>query len=303
MFVKACHSCLGLGHSSFHSGRRRGYFGWQKEGAMTRVQDGFENHLGKTRCGKRVAGLLLLLLCNIPTAASADPPQANADALLKSAYDNWRASSSNTEVRMTVHRPSWERELVLKSWTQGDDHALVRFTFPARDANNATLKIGDDTWVFNPKLNQVIKLPTSMLAQSWMGSDFSYDDLAKSDDILVRYTHKISAVTHKDGHAIYQIEATPKAHAPVVWGKRIVEVRDDGVMMGESFFDQDMKLVRSMKTEQIATIGGRPYPQTMTMRPAGKADSWTQTETISGKFNEELPDYLFTISNLQNRRD
>jgi len=270
---------------------------------MTIGHDGSEGHLKTVRHGKRAGGLLLLLLCCVSTGACADPPQADAEALLKSAYDNWRASSSTTEVRMTVHRPSWERVLELKSWTQGDDHALVRFTAPARDANNATLKVGDDTWVFNPKLNQVIKLPTSMLAQSWMGSDFSYDDLAKSDDILVRYTHKISAVIKKDDHLVYNIEATPKAGAPVVWGKRLVEVRDDGVMLGESFFDQDMKLVRSMKTEEVATIGGRPYPKTMTMRPAGDADSWTQTETISGRFNEGLPEYLFTISNLQNKRD
>ncbi len=65
---------------------------------------------------------------------------------------------------MTVHRPDWERRMEIKAWTRGDDDALVRFISLAKDAGNATLKTGDDTWVFNPELNQVIKLPASMMA-------------------------------------------------------------------------------------------------------------------------------------------
>lgn len=125
------------------------------------------------------------LSCVTGTAARAAP---SAGELLKAAFDNWRATSSTTEVAMTVHRPDWERSLHMQDWTRGDDDALVRFTAPAQDAGNATLKLGDDTWVFNPKLNQVIKLPASMMAQSWMGSDFSYNDLAKANDLLTKYT-------------------------------------------------------------------------------------------------------------------
>ncbi len=110
---------------------------------------------------------------------------------MRAAFDNWRAKSSQTEITMIVHRPDWERSMTMKAWSRGDDDGLVRFIAPAKDAGNATLKKGDETWVFNPKLNQVIKLPASMLAQSWMGSDFSYNDLSKSDELLTDYTHKI----------------------------------------------------------------------------------------------------------------
>jgi len=226
----------------------------------------------------------------------------DADALLRTAFDNWRAKSSTTEVAMTVHRPDWERSMEIKAWTRGDDDALVRFTAPAKDAGNATLKTGDDTWVFNPKLNQVIKLPASMMAQSWMGSDFSYNDLSKANDLLTKYTHRIID-TQKDGaHTIYVIEALPKPGAPVVWGKQVVKVRDDGVMMGETYYDQDMKPVRAMTTEKVAAIGGREYPVLMTMRPSDDPEKWTQLETRSGSFNIDLPNYLFTLSNLQNPR-
>ncbi len=228
---------------------------------------------------------------------------ANPDTLLRAAFDNWRAKSSVTEITMTVHRPDWERTSRMKAWTQGDDNALVRFTAPAKDAGNATLKLGNDTWVYDPKINQVIKLPASMLAQSWMGSDFSYNDLAKAEDILTQYTHRLLDTGHDGDRAIYTIEAIPKPDAPVVWGKLVVRVRDDGVMMGETYFDQDMKPVRTMTTDKVGELGGRMYPLVMTMRPAGNSTKWTRIETTFGRFDVKQPGYVFTLSNLQNPRD
>ncbi len=247
--------------------------------------------------------LAALLFATFATFVGSVKAAPNADALIRAAFDNWRAKSSQTDVTMTVHRPDWERSLEMKAWTQGDDDALVRFVAPAKDAGNATLKLKSETWVFNPKLNQVIKLPASMLAQSWMGSDFSYNDLSKADDLLTLYIHKLLA-SEKDGtHTIYTIEADPKPGAPVVWGKLTVKARDDGVMMAETFFDQDMKPVRVMTTDKVGRIGGREYPVVMTMRPVGEPGKWTRIETRSGSFDVTVPSYVFTLSNLQNPRD
>ena len=226
----------------------------------------------------------------------------DADAILQRAFDNYRAGSSTTSVGMTVHRQDWERHFDLKAWTRGQDDALVRFVAPAKDAGNATLKLGRDTWVFNPKLNQVIKLPASMMSQSWMGSDFSYNDLAKSNDIITEYTHRLLATEQAGGHTVWTIEAVPKPGAPVVWGKIVLKIRDDDVVTEETFFDQDMKPARRMQTDKIATLGDRPYPVTMTMHPLDAPDQWTRVDTSDGHFNVKVPEYFFTLSNLQNPR-
>ena len=251
----------------------------------------------------RLVALTLTALAALPAQVLAAPTASKADTLVRMAFDNWRANSSVTEITMVVHRPDWERSMTMKAWTVGDSDALVRFTAPAKDAGNATLKKADETWVFNPKLNQVIKLPASMLAQSWMGSDFSYNDLSKADDLLTKYTHKIVSEKVADGHKVYTIDAIPKPAAPVVWGKLQVVVRDDGVMLAETYFDQDMKVVRRMTTSKVAKIGGREYPASMTMKPANEPGKWTKIETTSGQFDITIPRYLFTLSNLQNPRD
>jgi outer membrane lipoprotein-sorting protein len=226
----------------------------------------------------------------------------DADTILRKAYENYRSQSSEAGVAMTIHRPAWERHLELKAWTRGQDDALVRFTAPPKDAGSATLKLGRDTWVYNPRLNQVIKLPASMMSQSWMGSDFSYDDLAKSTDIITDYTHRLVGSATSGGHTAWTIEAVPKPGAPVVWGKVAITVRDDYVLLEETFFDQDMKPARRMTAGKVGLISGRPYPVSMTMNPLDQPGQWTRTETVDARFNAALPAWLFTLSNLQNPR-
>lgn len=242
----------------------------------------------------------LLLSVLLPALACAAPPDPGR--LIKKALDNWRGDSSYTQVTMTIHRPDWERAMSMESWTHGEDDALVRFTAPAKDAGNATLTLGKDMWIFNPRLNQILKLPASMMAQSWMGSDFSYNDLSKANDILTEYNHKLTGSETRDGHTVYVIDALPKPEAATVWGKQVIRVRDDGVLLGEDYYDQDMKVVKSMTTDEVGPLGGRQYPLVMTMKKAGEADEWTQISFQSGEFGLKLPDALFTRSNLRNPR-
>ncbi|HEV2364023.1 MAG TPA: outer membrane lipoprotein-sorting protein [Caulobacteraceae bacterium] len=240
-----------------------------------------------------------IVLIMVGGAARAAP---DAQALVRKAFDNWRGGSSQSSLTMRIHRPSWERSMSMQAWTEGDDKALVRFTAPAKDAGNATLTVSGRTWVYDPKLSQTIALPASMMAQSWMGSDFSNDDLSKSEALLTDYTHRIVGETREDGRTVYSIEAIPKPGAPVVWGKQVVKVRDDGVFLAETFYDQRMRPVRAMTTDKVAQIGGRPYPAEITMRPAGKPGEWTTVTTLRARFGLKLPAYTFTLSNLANPR-
>lgn len=247
----------------------------------------------------KFGAMLVVLGLGWGAAVQAAP---DPSALVKSAFDNWRGKTSYTEIHMSIHRPDWSRDLAMESWTRGDDDALVRFTSPAKDAGNATLKLGVAMWLFNPKLNQIIKLPASMMAQSWMGSDFSYNDLAKANTVLTDYRHRLLKTETADGHKVYTIEAVPKPDAAVVWGKQVLRIRDDGVILDETYYDQDMQPVREMTTFKVGRLGDRPYPVGMEMKPLNKPGHWTRIEVSKGRFNLTLPGYLFTQSNLRNPR-
>jgi outer membrane lipoprotein-sorting protein len=233
-----------------------------------------------------------------PGAALAQDPQA----ILRAAFDNWRANSSHAVAEMTIRGSHGTRTLTMESWTEGSNKALVRFVAPARDAGIATLQNGRRTYVFNPKLNQVIQLPASAMQQSWMGSDFSYNDLSKTEQIITDYTHRLLGSEQSGGHTVYVIEAIPKRGKPIVWGKQVLRVRDDNVLMGQQFYDQNGNLVREMVADRIGNLGGRPYPVQLTMRSLDKPGQWTRITTQSAEFGIRLPGYLFTRSNLQNPR-
>ena len=250
------------------------------------------------------AALLMsaVAFCALNTAAVRADDTPDPAELVNSAIEYWRGDTSYIDVEMTVHRPDWERTLRMSGWTRGRADALIRFTEPAKDAGNATLKLAQSMWIFTPKLNQVIKLPASMMAQSWMGSDFSYNDLAKSDQIIDQYTHELVSSDEANGHTVYTIDSTPRHDAPVVWGKQRLRIRDDFVLLEEAYFDQDMQLVKQLEATKVDTLGGRPYPVVMRMTNLTEDDHWTEIHYADATFNLALPDYLFTLSNLSNPR-
>lgn len=243
---------------------------------------------------------LVLLLPVVPDARAAGGTP-DAAALVKEAIDYYRGAASTAKVVMTIHRPDWQRTMTIEAWTKGTRDSLFFIVAPAKDKGNGTLKKGREMWTYNPKVNRVIKLPPSMMSQAWMGSDFSNNDLAKSDSIIDDYQHTVETVTESDGHKVYVIRSVPKPAAPVVWGMQRLYLRDDRILLREDFFDEDRQLVKTMTGSDIRMLGGKLFPRIWRMQKAEVTDEYTQLEYRELKFLPDLPDRLFTITSLKTR--
>lgn len=244
---------------------------------------------------------LLLILLVIPALGTAE--ERDAKSIVRDAIDHWRGVSSYTEMTMIIHRPDWERSMTMRAWTKGDDHSLVRVVEPKKDRGNGTLTDDNSMWSYSPKINRVIKIPSSMMGQSWMGSDFSNKDVARADEIVDEYEHSMLSTEEVDGIIVYEIEAIPHEDAAVVWGSEVLRIREDHVVLEHSFFDQDGELVKSLQTMEIADMGGRTIAKRQRMNKADKPDEWTEIQVIEVDYDVELNDSLFTLSNLRNPRD
>jgi len=244
--------------------------------------------------------LLFLIVCFIAFPLHSSPPQARE--LIQQAMDHWRGLSSYSEMTMTIHRPDWQRSMSMRSWTQGDKTSLVRITLPKKDAGNGTLTKGNNMWTFAPKVNRIIKIPSSMMSQNWMGSDFSNKDISKSTDILDEYDHRLVETREERGHSVYVIESIPHEDAAIVWGKEILFIRDDYILLEQQFWDQDGVLVKTMKTSEIKQLGGRTVASTIRMFRQETPDEWTEISVQNIQFDQSNPDFLFTLSNLRNPR-
>jgi outer membrane lipoprotein-sorting protein len=203
---------------------------------------------------------------------------------------------------MTIHRSDWERSFSMQAWTEGDKLSLVRVTEPKRDAGNGTLVKDQNMWTFSPKINRILKVPSSMMNQSWMGSDFSNKDISKSTDIIDQYDHRLLKSENLDDHVVYTIESIPHEEAAVVWGKEIVSVRDDFVMLRQEFWDQDDILVKKMEATEIAIMDDRTIASRMRMQKLETPDEWTEMVVDDIDFDVKMADNLFTLSNLRNPR-
>ena len=236
------------------------------------------------------------------TTTSVRAQEVDAKQLVNDAMDHWRGLTSYSEITMTIHRSDWERKMTMRAWSQGDKLSLVRVTEPKKDAGNGTLLNDKNMWTFSPKINRIIKVPSSMMSQSWMGSDFSNKDISKSTDIIDQYDHELTRKEERDGHAIFTITSIPHEEAAVVWGKEVLTIRDDFVLLEQQYWDQDDTLVKSMKTLHVEEMGGRPVATIMRMGKQETPDEWTEILTSTIEFNLDLPANIFTLSNLRNPR-
>lgn len=228
--------------------------------------------------------------------------EIDAKKIVLQAIDLWRGKTSYALTEMTIHRPEWQRSMKMEGWTRGMKDSLIRFTYPPKDADNANLKLDNEMWIFTPKLNRVTKLPASMMTQSWMGSDFSYNDLAKSDQVVADYTHTLLKTAKENGYTVYWIEAIPHDDAPIVWGKEVLKIREDFVMLEDAYYDQSMQLVKTLKTLEVKTFSNRPFASKLKITRADKPDQWTQINTTQAWFDIDIPDSLFTLGNLKRPR-
>ena len=198
--------------------------------------------------------LAVLLVTAFMTAAA---EERDAAQIVRDAIDHWRGLTSYTEMTMVIHRPDWERSMTMRAWTKGQEQSLVRVIEPKKDRGNGTLTDENSMWTFSPKVNRVIKVPSSMMAQSWMGSDFSNKDIARADDIIDQYDHTILKSEEVDGIVVHEIESIPHEDAAVVWGREVLRIREDHVVLEHAFYDQDGALVKKLVSLDVGEMGGR----------------------------------------------
>lgn len=243
---------------------------------------------------------ILAGLVAVSSLAPAILPAQSATEIVRKAEDKARGNQAYGEMKMTIVRPNWTREITMKSWTKGEDYSLVVVTAPARDKGTAFLKRGREIWNWQPSIDRSIKMPPSMMMQSWMGSDFTNDDLVKQSSMVSDFTHKLLGKETVDGREAYKIAFTPKADAAVVWGKIImwIDVKDY-IELKVEFYDEDGYLVNTMYGKNIKTIGGRTLPTRLELIPADKDGQKTIVEQLALDFNVKLDESYFSVQNLK----
>ena len=220
--------------------------------------------------------------------------------IVRKADLNMRGESSESEIVMTIVRPNWIRSITMKGWSIGTHYSMVHITAPARDAGTSFLKRRNEIWNWVPNIGRTVKLPPSMMMQSWMGSDFTNDDLVRESSIVEDYTHALLGDATIEGLICHKIEMKPKPDAPVVWDRVVVWIsKDDYLQLRSEFYDEFGELVNIMVASDVKVFDGRKVPSRIEMIPVEKKGHKTVMEYKKLTFKTNLKEDFFSVANMR----
>jgi outer membrane lipoprotein-sorting protein len=223
-----------------------------------------------------------------------------AKEIVTTTEEKMRGNTSQASLIIRTVRPAWSREMKIRAWIKGNDYSMLLVNAPIRDKGIVFLKRKKEVWNWIPSIEKTIKLPPSMMSQSWMGTDFTNDDLVKESSLVIDYTHAFSQDTLIDGRNCYTIIMLPKPEAAVVWGRLVVCIdKERMVQLHARFYDEGNELINTMNAYDIKTMDGRLIPTRFEMIPSNKKNQKTVMIYESVTFNRPMDDSFFSTDKMR----
>ncbi|MCB9209168.1 MAG: outer membrane lipoprotein-sorting protein [Ignavibacteriales bacterium] len=242
--------------------------------------------------------LFFILLISTAAMFSQD-----AKEIVKKANDYALGKTSQGEYTMSLVRPDWQRDVTMKVWSKGLDYYMILITAPAREKGQVFMKRNKEMWNWVPSINKMIKIPPSMMSQSWMGSDFTNDDLLKESSIIKDYKHTLIGEEKIDEYDCYKIELIPLPEAAVVWGKIISWIsKNEYYQLKAEYYDEFGDLINTQSASEVENVGNRVLPSKMVMIPMDKEGNQTILKVNNMTFDKEIPESFFTQQNMKKVR-
>ena len=238
---------------------------------------------------------ICIIFLNYANASNLDP-----EKILDGVDDLYRSNSSHGIITLSVTTVNWKRTLTLEQWSKGEDKSLIKILKPKKEKGLATLRVDKNVWNYMPKVKRVVKIPSSMMSSSWMGSHFTNDDLVKQSRMTEDYTFSITFEGTREGKDIIEITCIPNKDAAVVWGKvEVIVLRDDYIPIRMIYYDEDLLLSRTLEFTDIRTMNGKMIPTLMSISPADEPNESTIVRWEEIQFDVSIEDEFFSLRKLQ----
>jgi len=244
--------------------------------------------------------IIIFLLFKIFFSTYAIASDLDPKIILNNVDDIYRSNASHGILTLAVTTSNWQRSLTLEQWSKGNNMHLIKVLKPKKEKDLATLRVDNNVWNYMPKVKRVVKIPSSMMSSSWMGSHFTNDDLVKQSRMVIDYDFSITYEGLRDGVDIVEISCIPKKNAAIVWGKvEVIVYRNDFIPLSIVYYDEDLKLSRTLKFSNIQELGDKKIPLQMKMIPADEPEESTAILWEKIEFDLAIKDDFFSLRKLQ----
>ena len=237
--------------------------------------------------------IAIILFFGFFISTYADASNLNPRKILDSVDDIYRSNTSHGILTLAVTTTNWQRTLTLEQWSKGKNKHLIKVLKPKKEKDLATLRVDTNVWNYMPKVKKVVKIPSSMMSSSWMGSHFSNDDLVKQSRMVKDYDYSTSFEGIRDGIDIVEITCVPKMNAAVVWGKvEVIVYKEDFIPLRLIYYDEDLNLSRKLEFSNIQIIDNKKIPLKMQMVPENEPGESTTIQWKEIKFEFDTVDKI-----------
>ena len=238
----------------------------------------------------------LLVIAHSALSFAQDAKNIDPQELIRRIETQYEGKSSHATMIMAVRTEDYDRELTMESWSEGSDRFLTVIREPAKEEGTATLKVGDDIWNYLPRIDRMVKIPSSLMGESWMGSHLTNDDLVNEDRVDELYSFEVESAA---GDTV-TILCHPRPDAAVEWDliRYRVELARE-IPIDVRYYDERGDLVRTMSFTDVKQVSGRWIPLTMTVQPADEPTEHTVIRYEAIEFDVAIPADFFSVNTLR----
>ena len=225
--------------------------------------------------------------------------QPSAEKIMEMVDQNMSSENRIFESSMTIHGKRSSRTITSRSYSVGDKQAFTEYLAPAREQGTKMLKLEDQLWIYSPSTDRTIQIAGHMLRQSVMGSDLSYEDMMDDRKLTETYNAKVIGEEKVDDRPVWVLELKAKVD-DVAYATRKVWIDTERLVpLKEELYAKSGQLLKRSTLTDVKKIQGRWFPTTITYKNMLKNGDGTVFKMTSIKFNQDIPDYLFTKAALK----
>ena len=231
-------------------------------------------------------------------------------SIIHSARNRVQMETMSTRSRMVITaRNGSTTERVIDQYSKDGPNGsrmVIVFQRPANVAGTRFLTMdnaagGTDQWIFLPSLGRVRRISASESSGSFMGTDFSYDDISSADRDINLDTHTLLGQETFNGNPVFIIESIPRDSSYQY--SRVTQWIDQNnfLIYRSEMFNRRRELVKVLEMADFRDIQGRITPMQTTISTIGAGTSTTIFMEIV-RYDDPIPESVFTTAFLETGR-
>ena len=223
----------------------------------------------------------------------------NADEILSMVEKNMSSDNRIFESAMIIHGIRNDRTITSKTYSVGDKRSFTEYLSPAREQGTKMLKLENQLWIYSPSTDRTIQISGHMLRQSVMGSDLSYEDMMDDRKISEVYSAEISGNEIIDGRSTWILSLTAKVNNLAYYSRKMWIDTERFVPLQEELFARSGQLLKRTTLSDVRLVENRWFPMKVRYKDLLKQGGGTEFIITSVKFNQPIPDFIFTKAALK----